>query len=207
MADTSSDGASERQSRSDLDRLLQDMLDRPEAQDRIIEEIEGIFGHAAAVLVLDMSGFSRSTQQHGIVRFLLMIFQMRVLAESAIRRSGGVLVKSEADNLYCRFPTVDAAVTAAMEIIERLDTVNPLLPTDRRLYASMGIGFGRILVIEGQDMFGDEVNLACKLAEDVAQRGEVLMTQAARASLGIEVDGVGKTVGISGLALHYHQLL
>lgn len=193
-------------SRGHLDRLLQAMLDRPEDQDAIIAQVEHVFGHEAAVLILDMSGFSRSTRQHGIVRFLLMIFQMRVLAESAIGRNGGVLVKAEADNLYCRFPTPDQAVAAALEIVERLETVNPLLPSERRLYASMGIGFGEILDIEGQDMFGDEVNLACKLAEDIAQRGEVLITQAALARLGTAIDSIPKSVNISGLSLPYHQL-
>ncbi|MDB5687241.1 MAG: hypothetical protein JWR77_1830 [Rhizorhabdus sp.] len=199
------DEPNEPRSRAVLDQLLQEMLDRPEAQDEIIAQVEQVFGHAAAVLILDMSGFSRSTQQHGIVRFLLMIFQMRVLAESAITRNGGVLVKAEADNLYCHFPTTDQAVAAAMAIIERLETVNPLLPSDRRLYASIGIGFGQILDIEG-DMFGDEINLTCKLAEDIAQRGEVLMTQAAHASLGTGIDSVAKSVSISGLSLPYHQL-
>jgi adenylate cyclase len=193
-------------SKANLDRLLQDMLDRPEAQDRIVAEIEDAFGEDAAVLVLDMSGFSRTTRQHGIVRFLLMIFQMRILAQSAITGNGGSLVKSEADNLYCRFETADDALRAAMEIIERLETVNPLLPSERRLYASIGIGFGKILFIEDHDLFGDEVNLASKLAEDVAQGGEVLMTEAARASLVADVDAVDKTIGVSGLTLSYFQL-
>lgn len=206
MAVSPTEQPPQERSKADLDRLLQDMLDRPEAQDRIIADIEEAFGQDAAVLVLDMSGFSRTTRQHGIVRFLLMIFQMRILAQSAITGNGGSLVKSEADNLYCRFETADDAVRAAAEITERLETVNPLLPTERRLYASIGIGFGKILFIEDHDMFGDEVNLASKLAEDIAQSGEVLMTEAARASLVREVDAIGKTIGVSGLTLSYFQL-
>ncbi len=206
MAETPSESSDLEPSRANLDRLLQDMLDRPEHQDKIIEQVEQRFGVDAAVLVLDMSGFSRTTRQHGIVRFLLMIFQMRILAESAITGNGGSLVKSEADNLYCRFRTVDEAVQCAMAIIRTLETVNPLLPTDRRLYASIGIGFGHILFIEEQDMFGDEVNLASKLAEDIAQGGEILMTSAARANLVQTVDVQDKTVGVSGLTLTYSQL-
>jgi len=200
------DSANAARSQANLDRLLQEMLDRPESQDQIIAEVELTFGQRAAVLVLDMCGFSTTTRQHGIVRFMLMIFQMRISAETAILKNGGSLIKAEADNLYCRFETVDAAVAAAIEITERLDTVNPLLPSDRRLYASIGIGFGEILFIEGRDIFGDEVNLTSKLAEDIAQRGEILLTEAAHAQLAQDIGGTPKTVAVSGLALPYLQI-
>jgi class 3 adenylate cyclase len=206
MSATLSEGATTAQSQANLDRLLQKMLDSPEAQDEIIAEIELTFGQHAAVLVLDMSGFSRTTRHHGIVRFMLMIFQMRILAETAISKAGGSLVKAEADNLYCRFKSVEDAVSAAIEITERLETVNPLLPNDRRLYASIGIGFGEILFIDGGDMFGDQVNLTSKLDEDIAQRGEILLTEAARGQLALDVVGQEKTVGISGIALPFFQI-
>lgn len=206
MTEIVSDGVIAAVSLANLERLLQEMLDHPEARDRIIAEVELTFGQNAAVLVLDMSGFSRTTRQHGIVQFMLMIFQMRILGETAIRKNGGSLIKAEADNLYCRFETVEAAIAAAIEITERLDTVNPLLPTDRRLYASIGIGFGEILFIDGRDMFGDQVNLTSKLAEDIAQGGEVLLTEAARAQLTHHIEGQDKTVGVSGLALSYFQI-
>ena len=70
--------------------------------------------------MLDMSGFSRTTQVHGVVAFLVMIHQMRLLAGPAIEAHRGTLLKAEADNLYCLFPTVDAAVAAARDILRRL---------------------------------------------------------------------------------------
>lgn len=203
---TLSEGEMTAQSQANLDRLLQKMLDHPEAQDEIIAEVVLTFGQRAAVLVVDMSGFSRTTRQQGIVRFMLMIFQMRILADTAISKNGGSLVKAEADNLYCRFESVADAVSAAIEITERLETVNPLLPNDRRLYASIGIGFGEILFIDDRDMFGDQVNLTSKLAEDIAQGGEILLTEAARQQLAPDVEGQDKTVGISGLSLPYFQI-
>ena len=206
MTPTSSESANPAPSQADLERLLQKMLDHPEAQDEIAAEVEFAFGQLAAVLVLDMSGFSRTTRQHGIVKFMLMIFQMRILAQTAIVKNGGSLIKAEAANLYCRFQTVEEAIAATIEIAERLDTVNPLLPSDRRLYASIGIGYGAILFIDGGDLFGDQVNLTSKLAEDIAQGGEVLLTEAARERLPQDIEGQEKTVGVSGLALPYFQI-
>jgi class 3 adenylate cyclase len=192
--------------RERLDELLSQIIEHPELRVQISEEIERDFTQRRAVLVLDMSGFSRTTQIHGVVSFLLMIHQMRLLAVPTIQGRGGTMVKAEADNLYCLFDGVDEAVEAAREIIRQLNTVNVLLPATRRLYASIGIGFGDILVLGGHDLFGDEVNLTSKLGEDVAQGGMILLTEAARAELPAEVKTVEERASISGLTLIYHAV-
>lgn len=192
--------------RAKLDALLSRIIDEPERRSEIAAEIERDFTQRQAVLVLDMSGFSRTTQVHGVVAFLMMIHQMRLLATPVITGRGGRLIKAEADNLYCLFDQVADAVAAAREIITRLSTVNVLMPADRRLYASIGVGFGDILVLADEDLFGDEVNLASKLGEDVAQGGMVLLTEAARTALDPAVVTTPERVSISGLALVYHAL-
>ncbi len=192
--------------RARLDQLLGQIVEEPERRGDIARQIEREFTQRRAILVLDMSGFSRTTQVHGVVSFLIMIHQMRLLAEPTILQCGGELLKAEADNLYCLFDDPDAAVNAAREIVRQLNTVNVLLPATRRLYASIGIGFGDILVLEGQDMFGDEVNLTSKLGEDVAQGGMVLLTQSARDALDRAVTTSEERASISGLALTYHVL-
>ncbi len=192
--------------RARLDELLSRIIDHPELRVQISEEIERDFTQRRAVMVLDMSGFSRTTQVHGIVSFLLMIHQMRLLAVPTIEACGGTLVKAEADNLYCLFERVEQAVAAAREIIRQLTTVNVLLPATRRLYASIGIGFGDLLVLGGHDLFGDEVNLASKLGEDVAQGGMILLTDAARTELDAAVATTEERASISGLTLVYHAL-
>ncbi len=154
-----SDGEEALNTHARLDALLSRIIHEPEKRQAITLEIERDFTRRCAVMVLDMSGFSRTTQLHGIVEFLLMIHQMRLMALPTIEACSGKLVKAEADNLYCLFDTVDEAVKASREIISRLSTVNVLLPADRRLYASIGIGWGEILVLEDEDLFGDEVNL------------------------------------------------
>lgn len=47
---------------------------------------------------------------------------------------------------------------------------------------AIGIGYGPIL-LAAEDFFGDEVNQASKLGEDIAGHGEVLLTGAARKAL------------------------
>ena len=195
-------------SREALDRLLGEMVERPEDRKELAAAIQRDFAEERAVMVLDMSGFSRTTQKRGIVAFLLMIHQMKLLCRPAIEAAGGLVVKAEADNLFCLFPDVQNAVAAARELIERLDSANVVLPEDRRLYASIGIGYGTVLNVDEEDIFGDEVNLASKLGEDVAERGMVVLTEAARGrakDAGIETRE--ELISVSGLTFSYHLLV
>jgi len=196
-----------RNSHARLFELLNEMAERPESEDELTATIERDFGETRAVLALDMSGFSRCTQEKGIVCFLLMIHQMKRLAVPAIEEAGGILVKGEADNLFCLFEDVDAAVAAAREILRRLAAANVDAPADRRLGAAIGIGFGPILNIDERDLFGHEVNLACKLGEDVAKEGEVLLTAAAnQRALGYGLTTERREISISSLVFSYYRL-
>ena len=136
-----------------------------------------------AILVLDMCGFSRITAQHGIFHFLAMIHQMEQAARPAIEDNGGEVVKQEADNLFAVFATAEQALQAALDILRALAAMNAVLPPERTLAASMGIGYGPTLVIAHEDLFGPEMNCACKLDEDFAGPGEILLTEAAHARL------------------------
>src|SRR5947199_9761239 len=57
------------------------------------------FQRRAAVLVLDMCGFSRLTAKHGILFYLSMIVQMEDCARPAVANNGGVAFKQDPDNL------------------------------------------------------------------------------------------------------------
>jgi adenylate cyclase len=193
-------------SRRVLDTLLDAMLQRPEEHAQTTAEIHRCFGQEQATLIIDMCGFTRTTHQHGIVAFLLMIHQMHRVCCPVIAEHGGKLIKTEADNLFCLFGSVEAALSASLDMIERLETVNLLLPEDRHLYASIGIGYGLILNIEERDLFGDEVNLACKLSEDIATKNAILFTERAHEQLAPRTDTVVRDVSISGMALTYFEL-
>ncbi|MBL8771654.1 MAG: adenylate/guanylate cyclase domain-containing protein [Phenylobacterium sp.] len=206
MTSAASEAASPQNPHDRLYALLSQIIEEPERRGEISAQIEAEFTKRRAVLVLDMSGFSRTTQVHGVVSFLVMIHQMRLLAVPTIEGLGGILVKAEADNLYCLFDEVAPAVKAAREIMRQLSTVNVLLPASRRLYAAIGIGYGDILAPGDEDLFGDEVNLASKLGEDVAQGGMVLLTDAARRQLDPAVASTEERASISGLALTYHAV-
>jgi class 3 adenylate cyclase len=79
-------------------------------------------------------------------------------------------------------------------------------PPDRTLHVSIGIGFGDTLYIGDEDVHGDEMNLACKLGEDIAGPGEILLTKAAYESLPAgKLKATSATVSISGMILRYFR--
>ncbi len=145
--------------------------------------IEQAFVRDVAMLVLDMCGFSRITASHGIIHFLAMVHQMEQAARPAIAGNGGEVVKQEADNLFAVFGHPVQALEAALDIDRALCAMNAVQAPEAALHASMGIGYGPTLVIAGMDLFGHEMNLACKLGEDIAGPGEILLTASACAQL------------------------
>ena len=181
--------------RDELDSLLDEILARPRRRRRLEAQIDEEFVSAKAVLVLDMTGFSRTTQERGLVEFLLKIRRLRRVADRVVADHRGDVVKAEADNLFCLFEASAEAVSAARKIMAGL-------PED--VYASIGIGYGPMLLIGDDDMLGGEVNLASKLGEDIAEYGEILLTEAAAAALGRGEPLEARTVSVAGLELpHY----
>jgi adenylate cyclase len=166
----------QRNTRPELQRLLQERLEHPEAAGEIDAQIYRVFERECAILVLDLSGFSRLTIRRGIIHFLAMVHRMTILATPIVHASGGRVVKQEADNLFAAFTNVPAAIATAIAILQAFELANLSLPDEQDLHASIGIGYGNTLIIGNEDLYGSEMNLACKLGEDLAQRGELLLT-------------------------------
>lgn len=146
-------------------------------------EIWHAFGADHAVLVLDMSGFSELSNRYGVVHYLSMVRRMQQTAAPIVNRYSGTLVKFEADNCFAMFPDVAGAIQAAFELNDAFQTANQATPDELDIRIACGIDFGSILVLPGLDFFGNAVNRACKLGEDLAGPGEILVTRDAMAAL------------------------
>lgn len=197
----------ESNTRENLAKLLDELGEHPERIAELTERIEKTFGEERTVMILDMSGFTRMTQEGNLISYLLMINQMKRLALPCVEAAGGILIKAEHDNLTCLLDDVPRALDASREITSKLESANVVLPTERELYVSVGIGHGPILNVENADIYGDEVNLASKLGEDIAEKGEVLLT--ARAHDQVKDLGLGlkqETISISGIRADYFRV-
>jgi adenylate cyclase len=137
------------------------------------------FGHKKAVLVMDMSGFSLLTQKFGIVHYLSMVKRMQITAQPIIEHNGGQVVKFEADNCFAMFDEVPASIRAAIALNAAFENLNIHTDESFDIRVSIGIDYGDVLLIGGPDYFGDTVNRACKLGEDVAGPGEIYVSETA----------------------------
>jgi adenylate cyclase len=197
----------EMNSRDNLMGLLDELGEHPERIDEITTRIEEIFQQERTIMVLDMSGFTRATQQGNIISFLLSINQMQRLVVPVVKENDGLLVNAEHDNLTCLFDRVEDAILASRDITERLGSANVILPSDKELYCSIGIGYGSILNVANEAIYGNEVNLASKLGEDIGNLGDVLLTPDARAQVADDsFEFEERKVSISGLELSYFAL-
>ncbi|MEG4274232.1 MULTISPECIES: adenylate/guanylate cyclase domain-containing protein [unclassified Microcoleus] len=188
--------------RANLEKLLQERNEHPERMAEIDAKINETFSQNYAILVMDMSGFSRTTVRYGIIHFLAMIHRMHGIVKPIISEYSGTVVKEEADNIFAVFSDVKSTVEAAIDSLKQTAAVNTTLPPEMDIYLCIGIGCGDVLMLEGEDMYGSEFNLASKLGEDLAERGEILLTSAAFENLeGDKQDWERVDFSISGLEL------
>ena len=124
-----------------------------------------------------------------------------------IAAGGGRVVKTEADNVFATFDDVPQALATARAIQRSLDAANTFLPEDWDLHAAIGIGYGPLLLVGEDDLFGSEMNIASKLGEDVAGRGEILLSSAARERVEAESDATEIPVQLSGLTIRLSVVL
>ena len=146
---------------------------------KIESSLWGEFGAEYAVFVLDMSGFSLLTRKYGIVHYLSMVRRMQMTTEPIVKSYGGFMIKYEADNCFAVFPDPLSAVNAAIAMQHAFRAENLLTSDDLDIHISCGIDYGKILMVGQEDCFGDPVNRASKMGEDLAVAGEILITKEA----------------------------
>jgi class 3 adenylate cyclase len=166
------------------------------------------FGAEYAVFVLDMSGFSLLTRKYGIVHYLSMVRRMQMTTEPIVKSYGGFMIKYEADNCFAVFPDPLAAVQAAIAMQHAFSAENLMTSEDLDIHISCGIDFGKILIVGHEDCFGDPVNRASKMGEDLAVAGEILITKEAMQMIPPEagIKAREMNVSISGITIPAYQI-
>jgi adenylate cyclase len=137
------------------------------------------FGKTKAVFVMDMSGFSLLSSRHGIAHYLSIVRRMQLTTTPIVEKYHGRVVKFEADNCFAMFDDPLSAVRAAIALNTAFFAMNVLTADEFDIRVSIGIDYGDVLLIGGPDYFGNPVNCACKIGEDIGGPGEILVTATA----------------------------
>src|SRR6516162_146850 len=130
----------------------------------------------AAIVAADVAGYSRlmGLDEVGTARTLR---EHRKVTDALVTKHGGRLVKTTGDGVLLEFPSVVDAVECAVAVQAVMAQRNEGVPVDRRMLFRIGINLGDIL-IEGDDILGDGVNVAARL-EGIAEPGGICVSSSA----------------------------
>ena len=136
----------------------------------------------AAILAVDAVGYSRMMQVDEEATLAAMQAHRRDLIDPAIAAHGGRIFKTMGDGLLAEFASALNAARSALEIQTGMVASNAHVPDDRRITLRIGLNLGDIIV-DGDDVHGDGVNLAARL-EGLATPGGIACSAAFRQQIG-----------------------
>jgi adenylate cyclase len=116
----------------------------------------------SAILAADVAGYSRlvSLDEEGTLARLKALRQ--TLIDPTITEHRGRIVKAMGDGLLVQFVSAVDAVRCAVDIQRQMAEQNAETDVDRRIEFRIGINVGDV-VIDGDDIHGDGVNIAARL--------------------------------------------
>lgn len=165
-----------------LEKLIQERLAPGADKDKIDQRIWDLFGETWCVMFTDLSGFSRGVAKFGIIHFLQTISESERLLIPVIEDHDGILLKAEGDSLLVIFRNVDKGIRCTLKMQDVLKEYNRDRIPEEQILLCVGLGYGKVLRIGDQDVFGSEVNAASKLGEDTAEAWEILVTDGVKNS-------------------------
>src|SRR5499433_2689634 len=132
----------------------------------------------AAILFADAVGSSRlmGRDESGTVARLLEHLNQRLAPVAA--RLGGRVVRLKGDGSLVEFVSAVDALAAALEFQQAMIEANRGQPDDQAIMFRIGLHLGDVIV-EGDDIYGDAVNVAARL-EAEAPAGGIVVSRAVR---------------------------
>jgi TolB-like protein/class 3 adenylate cyclase len=131
----------------------------------------------SAILAADVVGYSRLMQQDDQATVRALTERRAIFAERVAARRGRI-VNAPGDSILAEFPSVIDAVDCAVEIQTEIAARNAAIADpDRRMQFRIGINLGDVIV-EGEAIYGDGVNIAARL-ESLADYGGIALSASA----------------------------
>lgn len=130
----------------------------------------------AAILAADVVGYSRLVSADETGALALLTRLRREIIEPQIARHSGRLFKIMGDGFLAEFASAVQATTCALTIQREAEAAFPDLDDGSRMRLRIGIHVGDV-VVDGDDLMGDGVNIAARL-ESVAVAGGISISRA-----------------------------
>ena len=141
-----------------------------------------------AILAADVVGYSRLMGANETGTLAALKTLQTDFIDGKIAEHQGRIVKLTGDGMLVEFPSVVNAVACATDVQRGMRDRNAGMSQERRIEFRMGVNLGDVIV-EGEDIFGDGVNVAGRL-ESIAPVGGITVSQSVR-------DHVGNRLGLT----------
>jgi adenylate cyclase len=135
-----------------------------------------------AILAADVVGYSRLMGANETGTLAALKALQADFIDGKIAQHQGRIVKLTGDGMLVEFPSVVNAVACAAEVQCGMRDRNGRVPQKRRIEFRIGVNLGDV-IIEGEDIFGDGVNVAARL-EEIAPVGGIAVSQSVRDQVG-----------------------
>ncbi len=136
---------------------------------------EGVEHRLTTILAADVVGYSRLMAADEAGTLAALKSHRKELFDPKAAQYHGRTIKLMGDGTLMEFASVVDAVAFAVEIQCAMAERNADIPEDRRIIYRIGINIGDIIV-EGDDIYGDGVNIAARL-EGLAEPGGVCISR------------------------------
>src|SRR5436305_1955544 len=151
-------------------------------------DVPGPERRLAAVVAADMVGYSRLMEADETGTLARLKTHRIELIDPAVARYRGRIIKTSGNGMLLDFHSVADAVLCAAEIQLRMARRNTDVSPARWIQFRIGINLGDVIV-EGNDIFGDGVNVAARL-EMLAEPGGICVSGAVRDQVGDRLDDI-----------------
>ena len=130
----------------------------------------------AAILSADVKEYSRLMREDEAATIRTLTAYREVMT-TLINQHHGRVVDAVGDNLLAEFASVVDAVQGAIAIQKEIKSQNDQVPDNRKMLFRVGINLGD-LVVDGDRIYGDGVNIAARL-EAMADPGGICISRTA----------------------------
>ena len=142
----------------------------------------------AAILSADVVGYSRLMGEDEAGTLDRLKAHRAEFIDPELTKRGGRLVKLMGDGALVEFASVVDAVDCAVAVLQGMAGRNADVPEDKRIIFRIGVNLGDV-IIDGDDIYGDRVNIAARIQE-IAEPGGVALSAIAHDQVAGKIEAV-----------------
>lgn len=178
----------------------------PVAREDNKNRIRSKYQKTLCIMFSDIAEFSHKTRVLGDLDFLGQLQLVHSISDKYASMHNGRIIRTVGDNLFFAFQDPLSALKTAINIQNELASYNAKVGRDiEKIKVCFGISSGSCLDF-GVEIYGDCVNIASKLAEDIAEEEDILVEKDTLLLIRDKLEGhVYKEISrsISGITINY----